>query len=165
MRYTNYKIVFREIPDETTLAINISECPFSCPGCHTPELQDSVGDVLTQNVFNTIIAQHINIITCVCFMGGDAHLDEVEQLISSFKETFANVKNIKFGIYSGRDTVDEVTSICTSMDYVKTGKYVKVLGPINECSSNQKMYMRTPDGRYDDITHKMRRQNMNYASC
>ena len=34
-RYINTDIVFQEFPDEVTLAINISECPCRCPGCHS----------------------------------------------------------------------------------------------------------------------------------
>lgn len=39
VRYHNFDIVFAEIPDETTLAINITNCPNRCPGCHSPHLQ------------------------------------------------------------------------------------------------------------------------------
>lgn len=30
LKYVNTGIVFQEIPDETTLAINISNCPCAC---------------------------------------------------------------------------------------------------------------------------------------
>ena len=39
VRYYNFDIVFAEIPGETTLAINIANCPNRCPGCHSPHLQ------------------------------------------------------------------------------------------------------------------------------
>ena len=34
VRFYNFDIVFAEIPDEVTLAINITGCPYRCPGCH-----------------------------------------------------------------------------------------------------------------------------------
>ena len=35
LKYVNTAVVFQEIPDEVTLAINISGCPCRCPGCHS----------------------------------------------------------------------------------------------------------------------------------
>lgn len=42
-KYLDTQIVFAEIPDEITLAINITNCPFRCPDCHSPELQRNIG--------------------------------------------------------------------------------------------------------------------------
>ena len=35
LKYANFDIVFQEVPDEVTLAINISNCPNQCVGCHS----------------------------------------------------------------------------------------------------------------------------------
>ena len=35
LKYVNTGIVFQEIPDEVTLAVNISGCPCRCHGCHS----------------------------------------------------------------------------------------------------------------------------------
>ena len=48
LKYTDYDIVFQEIPDEVTLAINLSNCPNRCKGCHSPYLQQNVGEALTE---------------------------------------------------------------------------------------------------------------------
>ena len=45
-KYLDTQIVFAEIPDEITLAINITNCPFRCPDCHSPELQRNIGNNL-----------------------------------------------------------------------------------------------------------------------
>ena len=46
VRFYNYDIVFAEIPDEVSLALNITGCPNRCPGCHSTHLQQNIGDVL-----------------------------------------------------------------------------------------------------------------------
>ena len=48
LRYVDYDIVFQEIPDEVTLAINLSNCPNRCKGCHSPHLLENVGESLTE---------------------------------------------------------------------------------------------------------------------
>ena len=40
-------VVFTEIPDEVTLELGISNCPYRCEGCHSPFLQADVGEELT----------------------------------------------------------------------------------------------------------------------
>ena len=47
MKYLNTAITFREFPDEISLCINITNCPFHCSGCHSPELWKDVGKELT----------------------------------------------------------------------------------------------------------------------
>ena len=48
LRYADYDIVFQEIPDEVTLAINLSNCPNHCKGCHSAYLMEDVGEPLTE---------------------------------------------------------------------------------------------------------------------
>ena len=48
VRYHNFDIVFAEIPCETTLAINITNCPNRCRGCHSLHLQADMGRVLDE---------------------------------------------------------------------------------------------------------------------
>lgn len=38
LKYVDTAIVFSEIPDEVTLAINISGCPNKCKNCHSQYL-------------------------------------------------------------------------------------------------------------------------------
>ena len=47
MKYLDTMITFSEFPDEIALCINITNCPFHCPGCHSPELWEDIGTELT----------------------------------------------------------------------------------------------------------------------
>ena len=40
-------IVLEEIPDKVTLAVEITNCQGSCPGCHSPFLKQDIGEELT----------------------------------------------------------------------------------------------------------------------
>ena len=80
LKYVNTGIVFQEIPDEVTLAINISNCPCHCPGCHSKFLWEDVGAPLTTEVLDEFIAKFGSNITCICFMGGDSDTSYLSQL-------------------------------------------------------------------------------------
>lgn len=80
LRYTDYDIVFREIPDETTLAVNLSGCPNRCPGCHSPQLQEPIGEPLTEAVVERLLARYGATVTCLCLMGGDGDPHEAARL-------------------------------------------------------------------------------------
>ena len=40
-------VVLEEIPDRVTLAVDISNCPGHCEGCHSPFLREDIGEPLT----------------------------------------------------------------------------------------------------------------------
>ena len=72
LKYVNTGIVFQEIPDEVTLAINISNCPCHCPGCHSKYLWEDIGTPLTPMVIEQMVKNYGDDITCIAFMGGDS---------------------------------------------------------------------------------------------
>ena len=80
LRYADYDIVFQEIPGEVTLAINLSNCPNRCKGCHSPYLMDDIGEFLTEESLSWLLQKYGKAVTCVCFMGGDVYPLEVERL-------------------------------------------------------------------------------------
>ena len=93
LRYTDYDIVFQEVPDEITLAINISNCPNRCKGCHSPYLLKDIGEPLTEENLTVLLRKYGKAITCVCFMGGDASPADIEQLAEYLhRQTVAPVK-------------------------------------------------------------------------
>ena len=122
LKYVDTKIVFQEIPDEITLAINISNCPCNCEGCHSSYLAEDIGERLDFDSLNKIINDNTGV-TCISFMGGDANPDNVNSLAEFIR---AKYPELKIAWYSGRH-----------FDYVKLGPYIKDKGPINCKTTNQ----------------------------
>lgn len=55
------KVVFAEVPDEVTLAINISNCPCQCKGCHSSYLAQDIGTELTFNEVRKLIRKIVEL--------------------------------------------------------------------------------------------------------
>ena len=153
LKYANFDIVFQEVPDEVTLAINISNCPNQCPGCHSKYLWDNIGKDLDMNELNRLVTQYKSGITCVCFMGGDAAPSEVAELAWQLK---ASHSNLKAAWYSGKNELPQNVST-DHFDYIKLGRYVAELGPLDSVTTNQRMMKRLADGRVKDITEWFRK--------
>ena len=68
MKYVNTGVVFQEIPDETTLSINISNCPCHCMGCHSEYLWDDVGMPLNVMSLKPMLDEYGRDVTCIAFM-------------------------------------------------------------------------------------------------
>lgn len=141
LKYVSYDIVFREIPDETTLALNLSNCPNGCTGCHSPWLQEDRGEPLTEEALIGLLGCYGNAVTCLCFMGGDAEPYEVARLAAFLKQT----TTIKVGWYSGRSVLPSDFPV-HHFQYIKLGPYIERLGPLSSPTTNQKLYRITDDG-------------------
>ena len=152
LKYANFDIVFQEVPDEVTLAINISNCPNQCPGCHSKYLWENVGDILDAKELDHLVQQYQSGITCVCFMGGDAEPEAVAQLAYQVKRDY----NIKVAWYSGKNDLPENVNT-DHFDYIKLGRYMAELGPLDSVTTNQRMIKRLADGRMKDITDWFRK--------
>lgn len=144
LKYVNYDIVFQEIPNEVTLAINLSNCPNGCKGCHSPHLMGDVGEELSVDVLAGLLEHYGSSITCVCFMGGDANSCDVFDLARVVKATTV----LKTAWYSGRD----VFPSSESFDYIKLGAYVEDLGGLNNPTTNQRFYKMLDGGAFIDMT-------------
>ena len=153
LKYANYDVVFQEVPDEVTLAINISNCPNQCPGCHSKYLWENIGKNLDINELNRLVSQYETGITCVCFMGGDAAPQEVAYLARQLKSRH---DNLKMAWYSGKNELPQNISF-DHFDYIKLGRYVAELGPLDSVTTNQRMMKRLADGRVKDITEWFRK--------
>ena len=147
LKFVSCDVVFREVPDEVTLAINLSQCPNACPGCHSPWLREDTGRELSPDVLNEMIGTYGQAVTCICFMGGDAAPLEVAALASGLRPRF------KTAWYSGRPALPDGFPV-QSLDYIKLGPYVEKLGPLDKSTTNQRMYRVEPDGALTDITSR-----------
>lgn len=134
LKYVDTLVGFAEIPDEISLAINISNCPCKCPGCHSPYLAEDIGERLRYDNLISLIHKNKGI-TCVAFMGGDADPLSVNVYASIIKEQFPN---LKVAWYSGRDYISEDINL-ENFDYIKYGHYDKDKGPLNSKTTNQVM--------------------------
>ncbi|MEF9985701.1 MAG: anaerobic ribonucleoside-triphosphate reductase activating protein [Bacteroidales bacterium] len=150
LKYTDYNIVFQEIPNEVTLAINISNCPNCCNGCHSPWLMEDIGKELTEHTLHNLLNCYGSNITCVCFMGGDSNPKEVEKLALYTSHTFPQ---IKAGWYSGKDELPNGINPL-SFKYIKLGGYIKALGGLNSKTTNQRLYAIESNGIMSNLTGK-----------
>lgn len=150
LKYVNTDVVFQEIPDEVTLAINISNCPCHCPGCHSRYLWEDVGMPLDTCALDDFISQYGSDITCIAFMGGDGDPKGVSMLAQYIHEEYPMYK---VAWYSGRLRIPSM--VCkTDFDYIKIGPYIRHLGPLNKPTTNQRMYHQTDNGTFEDITER-----------
>lgn len=150
LKYVNTDIVFQEIPDEVTFAINISGCPCRCPGCHSHYLWDDVGLPLDTAAIDDFISRLKADITCIAFMGGDADPKGVNQLAQYVHEEYPQ---LKVAWYSGRIRIPSTVSK-TDFDYIKVGPYIRHLGPLSKPTTNQRLYRQDDDGTFADITYR-----------
>ena len=148
LKYVDTKVVFAEVPDEVTLAINISNCPCQCKGCHSSYLAQDIGEPLDLQHLTNLIDSNKGI-TCVCIMGGDANPSEVDDIAQDIKEYYPE---LKVGWYSGRQELSKDIEL-GNFDYIKLGPYKEEFGPLNSRTTNQRFY-KVSNGELVDITSK-----------
>ena len=135
LKYSNYAIVMQEVPNEVSLAINISDCPYKCEGCHSKYLWEYGGSYLIDDI-DELLDKYDGLITCVCFMGGDQNENDLLACLNKAKE-----KQLKTCLYTGMDSMDSISdSIIQQLDYIKIGKYIEEFGGLNKATTNQRMY-------------------------
>lgn len=131
MKYLDYAVTFSEFPDEISLCINISNCPFHCPGCHSPELWKDKGIELSQRKLEKLISENEGI-SLVGFMGG-------EPSIVNMLAEVVHKKGLKVGWYWGGDSIPK--EIDTKwFDYIKIGPYIQEKGGLDNPNTNQRFY-------------------------
>lgn len=158
LKYVDTKVVFAEVPDEITLAINISNCPCQCKGCHSSYLAQDIGEPLDLQHLTNLIDSNKGI-TCVCIMGGDANPSEVDDIAQDIKEYYPE---LKVGWYSGRQELSKDIEL-SNFDYIKLGPYIEEFGPLNSKTTNQRFY-KVNDKELVDITSRFYDRNLETCS-
>ena len=127
-------IVLEEIPDKVTLAVADFNCRGSCPGCHSPFLQQDLGEELTPAVVDKLIADNFGI-NCFLLLGEGK---DKQALLGIAEHLRAHYPGLERAVYSGRAEVEP--EIYAAFDYVKVGPYVEAAGPLNSPTTNQRLY-------------------------
>jgi len=149
VRYVDTKVVFREVPGEVTLAVNISGCPVGCKGCHSSYLAGDIGEILDASSLEMLICRNGGI-SCVSMMGGDADPEYVAELLKGVRESHPGLKTCW---YSGRG-LEQAAPVLPFLDFIKVGPYMEDYGPLDSPSTNQRFYKVEPDGNLTDWTSK-----------
>lgn len=134
LKYVDTKIVFQEIPDEITLAINISNCPCHCKGCHSPYLAEDIGEELNSHSLKELIDNNKGI-TCISFMGGDSNPSDIDALAQWVKIYYP----LKVAWYSGRQELSKDIHLW-NFSYIKLGPYMEDKGALDNVNTNQRFY-------------------------
>ncbi len=154
MKYTDTQVVFSEVPNEITLAINISNCPFECKGCHSTYLREDIGEELNESVLTNLIKENQGI-TCISFMGGDADPSSIQRMAEAVRKYNPN---IKIAWYSGREKVPDGIDL-RYFNFIKLGPYDQNRGGLSSPTTNQAFYRVGRDLALEDITKEFQHEN------
>ena len=148
LKYVDAKVVFAEVPDEVTLAINISNCPCQCKGCHSSYLAGDIGNKLTFDELLKLYSKNSGV-TCISFMGGDSEPAYINKMAEVLRE---GELPVKIAWYSGRQELSPDIDL-RNFDYIKLGPYIEEKGPLNSRTTNQRFY-KVSGRELVDITNK-----------
>ena len=129
------QVVFNEIPDYVSLAIEITNCPGMCEGCHSPWLREDIGEELTPTRLYELIEANKGI-NCVVFMGEGKDPEALKKLALGILVTYGG--SIKAALYSGRSEVEDEYD--AFFNFIKVGPYIEKFGPLNKETTNQRLY-------------------------
>lgn len=140
-------VVMEEIPDRVSLAVEISNCRGNCVGCHSPFLRKDIGRELTADIIDRLVADNFGV-NCFLFLGEGRDPEALLDLADHVRS-----KGLLAAVYSGREEVEEV--FWDHFDYIKLGPYRPECGPLNSPTTNQRLYRRSGEGKWEDITSRL----------
>ena len=134
MHLNRIDISYSEIPKMISLCLSISQCPFRCRGCHSPELQtlNNSDKQLTEILLISILEKYKGLVTTILFFGGEQFEEEFisySKLIKSY--------GFKVALYTGSALVSNKVKDC--LEWLKTGSYVEKLGGLDNKNTNQRL--------------------------
>ena len=132
MYYYNFQVVLQEVPGEISLCFSISGCSKHCEGCHSPFLwKEGSGTLFSQEDYTSLLDQYSKLATCILFMGGEWHKEELITMLQLAKN-----KDYKTCLYTGEESISE--DILNQLTWIKTGKWKQSLGGLESNETNQK---------------------------
>lgn len=153
LKYLGYSIVFQEVPNEVSLAINISGCPHKCEGCHSKYLWEYKGSYISDD-FEQLLNKYKGLITCICFMGGDQNQEELLELL-----ILSHQNKLKTALYSGCDSFQDMSlRVLCNLDYIKLGHYDEKFGGLDKNTTNQRIY-HWENSKWENITYKFQKED------
>ncbi len=132
MNYSDIQIVLQEIPGEISICFTITGCKLHCEGCHSPYLwKEGSGEKLINEKYLQTLKKYKGFASCVLFMGGEWHRQELVKNLKSAKEM-----GYKTGLYTGLDRIDK--DILEELTWLKTGAWIQKQGGLDCETTNQK---------------------------
>ena len=132
-------VVREEIPHRVSLAVEISNCRGNCSGCHSPFLKKDLGDERTAEAVEKLLKTNFGV-NCFLFLGEGNDPEALKAIAYYLRSSHPE---LELALYSGRESVeDELFEI---FDFVKVGPYIKEFGPLNEKTTNQRLYYHRAD--------------------
>ncbi len=148
MYYYDFQVVLQEVPGEISLCFSISGCKLHCEGCHSTFLwKEENGNLLTESAYTSLLNQYKNLATCVLFMGGEWHQDELIKMLQLAKK-----HHFKTCLYTGEETISE--EIKNHLTYLKTGSWKMELGGLESEETNQKFIHIQTNKNLNYLFHK-----------
>lgn len=134
MKYYQYTVVFQEMPDDIALTFELTQCPMHCDGCHSPHLQEDIGETITLSVFRQIVDKYIGMVSAVLFMGSAYNADDQLELAQMLD--YAKSLGLKTCIWTGES--DVCANLKQYLDFLKTGRYIAEKGALGTPGTNQR---------------------------
>lgn len=158
LKYLYKQEVFKEVPGEITLGISLTGCQIHCKGCHSRELWEDKGTLLTIDELDELMKEHRGL-TCLLLLGGEHDIDALTELFM-----WAH-KRVRTAWYCGLDMIPKSKlGIKQYLDYYKLGHYDMDLGGLDSPTTNQRLYKieHQGDGNYweTDITHLLQKKKL-----
>ncbi|MGX5915368.1 anaerobic ribonucleoside-triphosphate reductase activating protein [Aliidiomarina sp. Khilg15.8] len=134
LRFSNETICFQEVPGEVSLAYTITGCPVGCKGCHSADTwAPGTGAELQAEYFRKRLRDYQGLITCVLFLGGEWH---PEELVMRLRD--ARAQGLNTCLYTGLDSIS--IAIRQQLTFLKTGPWIAQAGGLDSPTTNQRFY-------------------------